>query len=111
MKLKDKEKVVQSWIEKNGCASFDLKGGQIIFHDGGGFYVKKRVEYVPKIELKKITEGRWKGGAEVVDIKGTKQRLEFYDCYYAFEDLDGTISRLKRMKKMLNGIGYKTNYN
>lgn len=110
MRLKDKQKVVQSWIEKNGCASFDLKDRQIIFHDGGGFSVEKKVKYLPKIKLKKITEGKWKGGSEVVDIKGTRERCEFYDCYYAFEDLDETINRLRRMKKMLNDIGYKTSY-
>ena len=109
--LKKKQEVVQSWIEKNGCASFDLKNRQIIFHDGGGFSVDKRIKYLPKFKTEKITEGKWKGGAKLVYIKGTKERYEFYDCYYAFEDLDETINRLRRMKKMLNDLGYRTSYN
>lgn len=109
MKLKDKQKIVDKWIENNGCASFDLKNKQIIFHDGGGFSVDKRIKYLPRRRLKPIKEGPFKGGAEFAEIKGPKVRHEFYDCYYSFCDLDDTINRLRRMKMMLNGLGYKTN--
>lgn len=108
--LNQKKKVIQKWIENNGGATFDLKERQIILHDGGGFSVKKEIRYLPKIKLEKITEGKWKGGAKVIDVKGTKKKYEFYSCYYCFEDLDETINRFRRMKKMLNDIGYKTNY-
>ncbi len=106
--LKNKRKIIDKWIEKNGCASFDLKDKQIIFHDGGGFSVEKRIKYLPRHRWKPIKEGPSKGGAEMVEIKGPKVRYEFYDCYYSFCDLDDTINRLRRMKKMLNDIGYKT---
>lgn len=112
MKLsrKQEEEIVQKWIENNGCASFDLKNKQIIFHDGGGFSVEKKIKYRSRFRFKPITEGRFKGGSELVDIKGPKVRYEIYDCYVHFIELDKTINRLRRMKKMLNGLGYRTNY-
>jgi len=113
MKLTKKQKdiVIQRWIEDNGAASFDLEDRQIILHDGGGFSVEKEIKYLPRHRLKKIKEGFNKGGAELVTMKGPKVKHEFYSCYYSFEDLDNTINYLRRMKKMLNDIGYKTNYN
>lgn len=103
-----KQKIVEEWTKNNGCATFDLKEKQIIFHDGGGFSVEKRIKYLPRHRWKPIKEGPLKGGAEMVDIKGPKVRYEFYDCYSSFCDLDEKINHLRRMKKMLNDIGYKT---
>lgn len=105
-----KRKVIDKWIEKNGGATFDLKDKQIIFHDGAGFWVKKEIKYLPRHRWKPITEGKWKGGAKLIDIKGPKVKYEFYSCYYSFEDLDETINYLRRIKKMLNDLGYKTDY-
>lgn len=107
--FKEKKKIADKWIEKNGCCTFDLKDEAIVFHDGGGFSVEKIIKYLPRTRWMPIKEGPFKGGAESVEIKGPKVRYEFYDCYYSFCDLDETINRLRRMKKMLNGIGYKTN--
>lgn len=104
----DKQKIIDKWIEKNGCASFDIEEEQIIFHDGAGFCIEKEIKYLPRRRLKPITEGPLKGGAELIKIKGPKVRHEFYKSYYSFCDLDDTINRLRRMKKMLNEIGYKT---
>ena len=107
--IKQKQKIADEWIAKNGCCTFDLKEEEIIFHDGGGFSVEKVVKYLPRHRWMPIKEGPSKGGASMVEIKGPKVRYEFYDCYYSFCDLEETINRLIRMKKMLNGIGYKTN--
>lgn len=103
-----KQKIVEKWTENNGCASFDLKEKQIIFHDGGGFSIEKIIKYLPRHRWKPIKEGSLKGGAEMVEIKGPKVRHEFYDCYSSFCDLDEKINHLRRMKKMLNDMGYKT---
>lgn len=107
---KKEELVASLWIEKNGGVNFNFKDEEYILFDGAGFYIEKEIKYLPKIKLKKITKGKWKGNAEVVDIKGTKQRHEFYSCHYCFKDLDEHINYLKRMKKMLNKLGYKTNW-
>lgn len=108
--LREKEKVAQEWAKKNGGASFDLKERQIILHDGGGFSIEKEIKYLPRRRLKPIVEGPLRGMIELVPIKGPKVRHEFYNCYYSFIDLDETINRLRRMKKMLNGLGYRTDY-
>ena len=108
--LAQKQKVIDKWIEKNGCATFDLKDRQIILHDGAGFCIEKEIKYLPRHRRKPITEGPLKGGVRIVKIKGPKVKHEFYSCYYSFEDLDETINHLRRMKKMLNSIGYRTEW-
>jgi len=108
--LKQKEKIAEEWIFRHGAASFDIKEGNIILHDGGLFSIETEVKYLPRTRFKPITEGRWKGGAELVNIKGPKVRHEFHDAYMWFEDLDDTISYFKSMKRMLNKLGYKTSF-
>lgn len=108
--LKQKEKITEKWKWSHGAASFDLKKRDVILHDGGLFSVEKSVKYLPRHKMKKITEGPWKGGAEVVDIKGPKVRHEFYDAYLWFEDVDHIISYFQSMKRMLNKLGYKTGF-
>lgn len=108
MKSKDKEKIIEKWRKNNGGASFNLKEEEIILHDGGGFSIEKTVKYLPRRRLKQIKEGPFKGCAEFAKIKGPKVRHEFYDCYYSFCDLDDTINYLRRMKTMLNDLGYDT---
>ncbi len=108
MRLKNKEKIIEKWIEKNGCASFDLKNEQIIFHDGAGFCIEKEIKYLPRHRWIPIKEGLLKGMSSLTEIKGPKVRHEFYKSYYSFCDLDDTINHLRRMKKMLNDLGYET---
>ncbi len=106
--LKKKNEIADKWIKDNGCASFDLKGEEIIFHDGGGFCIEKEIKYLPRHRWRPIKEGRFKGGAELVNIKGPKVKHEFYTSHYSFCDLDDHINFLRRMKKMLNSLGYET---
>jgi len=109
--LKQKEKITEEWKLQHGAASFDIKEGNVILHDGGLFSIETKVKYLSRTRFKPITEGRWKGGAELVNIKGPKVRHEFHDAYILFEDVDGMISYFKSMKRMLNKLGYRTGFN
>ena len=106
--LTEKKKIIEKWRRKGGWASFDLKNEQIIFHDGAGFCIEKEIKYLSRYRTYPIKEGLYKGGRRMVPIKGPKVKHEFYKSYYSFCDLDDTINHLRRMKKMLNSLGYET---
>jgi len=102
----EKEKIIKKWVEVNGAATFDLKEREIILHDGGILSVDKKIKYRPRSRWKEQDNGFFK----LVNIKGPKVRYEDYDCSLWFEELDETINYLRRMKAMLNGLGYRTNF-
>lgn len=147
MNKKEKEKIVNEWINKNGAAEFDLKNRNIILYDGGLF----SMENLPKIKAwtkykkgkpEKITLNgkestvypinfiprKYKGKVDPnkvfnfiknkINKKNTfeeevlhffsMEKMDYISAIIWFEELDETINYLKRMKKMLNKIGYKT---
>lgn len=102
----NKQKIIEEWIKKNGCAGFDLKNRDIILYDGGLFSIeKKKVKRSKIVGYKKLPNGS-------VQILFSKKKTVPYEDYSAvmwFEDIEETIGYFKRMKEMLNKIGYKTN--
>ena len=74
------------------------------------FAVEKKIQYLPKLRLKKIrNEGGGKIVYEMVPSKGKKKdKHEIYKAYFWMEELDEFINYLKSMKKMLNSIGCDT---
>jgi hypothetical protein len=107
MKKKTKKQVLEEWIVNNGAADFDLKNQDILLPDGGLYWLKKEKYRGHKIVgYKKLPNG-------CVQILFSKKRLIPREKYYAviyFKELDETINYLKRMKRMLNKLGYKTNF-
>jgi len=103
---KEKEKVVKKWIHDNGAATFDLEERDILLHDGGLFSVEKKVKHRPRCRWKELPNGF----SELVSIKGPKVKYEDYECSFWFEELDETINYLRRMKTMLNSLGYRTSF-
>jgi len=101
---KQKRKIIDKWIWDNGAAKFDLKTRDIILCDGGLFSIEKN-----PIKLHKITG--WKelpnGNSQAIFSK-KKYKDNEYAAVFWFEELDENIEYLKRMKKMLNSIGYDT---
>lgn len=106
----DKRKVVAKWIKENGCAEIDIKNKEIWLLDGGLFAVDKKIQYLPKLRLKKIREdGEGKKVYEMIPSKGRKkEKQEVYKAYFWMQELDEFIDYLKSMKKMLNSIGCVT---
>ena len=103
---KTKKKIIEDWIIHHGAANFDLKKRDIILPDGGLFSIEKEKYKARKIiGHKKLPNGN-------VEILFSKKKLipsERYKATFWFQELDETISYFKRMKKMLNKLGYKTN--
>lgn len=102
---KYKQKIVKRWIEKNGASGFDFKNRDIIIWNGGLFYIDKYKYLAHKIIGKKKNKDGF------IEILFSKKKTISSEDYYAnlwFEDLDETINYFKRMKKMLNKIGIKT---
>lgn len=100
----DKQKIIDKWISRNGACTFDLKNKDIILHDGGLFSIDPKKVKRPKITgYKKLKEG----GSQVLFSKRKYTETD-YEATFWFEDLDETINYLKRMKRMLNKLGYRT---
>ncbi len=121
--MKNKRKIIDKWISNNGAATFDLKNRSIILHDGGLFAIEKEVKTETKTRMiidkkphEEIINGKTMEvyGCKSVPIKRkgelVKEKVEYYKNFLWFEELDETINYFKRMKQMLNKLGYKTNY-
>ncbi|MEK6859687.1 MAG: hypothetical protein AABX54_02625 [Nanoarchaeota archaeon] len=119
---KKERKILDKWISKNGAADFNLKERDIILPDGGLFSIEKETKVKPKTKMRfgklfeyKTPNGKaWKGHEiKFIPIKRNgktvKEKIDYYKAVFWFEDLDETINYFIRMKKMLKGLGYKTN--
>lgn len=119
---KTKQKIIKQWIQKHGAATFDLRDKNIILYDGGLFSIEKEVKIKPKTRVifgkPKETgiNGKMIKACEVkfIPIKRNgrtiKEKVEYYKANIWIEELDDIINYFKSMKKMLNKIGFKTNY-
>lgn len=117
-----KQKKVDNWIKRNGCASFDFNNRDIILWDGGLFAIEKEIKIKPKQRIifgkyKKIDlNGKTIKAHEMKFIPIRKKgkiingEYEYYKVNLWFEELDSTIKRLLSMKRMLNKIGFRTDY-
>lgn len=109
---KQQEEINNKWIRKNGAGIFDFKNRDIILYDGGLFAVEKEVKKCFRSRFVRIKKGPHKGMLMQQSMPWLPKRE--YNSYKAtlwFEELDETINYLKRMKKLLNELGYKTTYN
>lgn len=108
--MKNKRKVVEEWIRNNGAADFDLKKRDIILFDGGLFSIEKEKVMRHKILGQKKLPAKDGFGAcyEVIFSKKKTEPCEEYKAVFWMSELDETIDYLKRMKKMLNSLGYDT---
>lgn len=112
---KEQRKIVENWKQKHGCATFDLKGENIILYDGGLFSIEQKPVMRQKvIGFKKIPEininGKKIKGCSKVIFSKKKYKDNYFYVNIWFEELDETISYFKSMRKMLNDIGFATNY-
>ena len=112
MDLKQKRKIINKWVSNHGAAEFDLKSRDIIFFDGGLFSIEKKTKKVPRtrVLISKKPNERGNYPVKFIKVKGPKITQEDYKAYVWFEELEDTIQYLQSMKKMLNSIGYKTNF-
>lgn len=119
--MKNKRKIIDNWIKRNGAANFDLKNRDIILYDGGLFSIEKEIKIETKTRMitdkephEEIINGKKRKvyGCKFVPIKRkeklVKEKVEDYKAFLWFEELDETINYLKRMKSMLNKLGYNT---
>lgn len=111
---KKKQEIIEEWIKNHGCATFDLKGRNIIMHDGGLFSIEQKPVMRNKIiGFKKLPEiningKKIKGGSQVIFSKKKCKNTDFYVNLW-FEELDRTIAYFKSMSKMLRKLGFDTN--
>jgi hypothetical protein len=120
LQYKQRKKIIEKWINKNGAASFDLKNRDIILWDGGLFCIdketkiKNKTRMVIQKESSLVSNGKVFKGKEIkfIPIKKNgrfvKEKVDYYKAVFWFEELDETINYLKSMKKMLNKLGYET---
>ena len=105
MKKINKRKIIEEWIQRNGCAGFNLKEKGVILYDGGLFSIeKKKVKRSKIVGYKKLPGGY----VEVLFSKKKTVPYEDYSAIMHFENIEETINYFKRMKKLLNKLGYKT---
>lgn len=105
MKKTNRQKIIEEWIKRNGCAGFDLKNKNIILYDGGLLSIeKKKVKRSKIIGYKKLPDGY----TRILFSKKKTVPSEEYSAILWFEEVEETINYFKRMKKMLNKLGYKT---
>ena len=105
--MKAKQKIVDEWISKNGACSIDLKNTDIILHDGGLFAIEEKE--VMRHKILGFKNAKTPGYREVIfSKKKTEKGTEHFITLW-FQELDGTINYLKRLKKLLNKLGYNTN--
>ena len=121
---KEKEnKIIGEWIIRNGAAQFDTKNRNVILNDGGLFYIEKNVKIKPKTKmiLSKAPQTRIINGhkQKVFPVffrkikrngRQVKEKIEYYSANLWFEEIDDIILYFKKMKSLLNKLGYKTNY-
>ena len=115
MNTKQKQKIIQDWIEHHGAADFDCQKKDIILFDGGLFSVIKETKVVPKkkmVQYQKKGEKLWTVDFVPIKREGkiVKEKREYYKAMFWFEELDSTIRYLQSMKKMLQSLGYNTGY-
>lgn len=103
---KEKNKIVRQWIRNHGAVKFDFKNQDIILQDGLLFSIDKEIKNLHKIKRAKPTfDGRF-----AVELTKKKFRTECYQCKIMFQELNDMIEYLKDMKKLLNQLGYETEY-
>lgn len=119
---KAKQKKVENWIKRNGCATFDFKNKEVVLHDGGLFSVEKEIKIKPKTKIifgklhKTNINGKMIKTREMKLIpirkngKVINEECEYYKANIWFEEIDETINYFISMKRMLNKLGFKTNY-
>lgn len=104
----DKEQIIDDWIKNNGAASFNLEDRNIILYDGGLFSIDvKSIRTRKMVGTKKLENG----GQQMIFSKKRIIKDKEYKAILWFEELNETINYLRRMKRMLNKLGYKTNHN
>ena len=102
----NKETIIQKWIENNGACRIDIKNRDIILYDGGLFSIEsKKVKRKKIVGYKKLPNGN----SQVIFSKKATIPDVDYEATMWISELDETINYFKRMKKMLNKIGFKTN--
>lgn len=110
----NKSKVVENWIKNHGACSIDLKNKDIILHDGGLFSidVKSKIKPKTKLIINKKADKNGCYSCKFIPIKKNgkiiKEKVNYYNAIFWFEELNETINYLKGMEKMLNKLGYKT---
>jgi len=107
MNKKQKDKIIQKWIETNGACDINTKEHNIILYDGGLFAIEtEKIKRQKIVGFKPLPNGM----QECVFSKKKCVNDVEHKAYLWFCELDETINYLRRMKKMLNKLGYKTNY-
>ena len=110
---KEQEKIAEKWRQQHGGTTFDLKGRNILLHDGGLFSIEQKPVMRPRVTgFRKILEiningKKIKGGSEVIFSKKKYKDTDFYVNIW-FEELDETIAYFKSMSRMLRKLGFDT---
>jgi hypothetical protein len=112
---KEAEKINNEWLNKNGAGYFDFKNKDILLYDGGLFCVIVEKKKVPRTKGYIDKKHPIMKDGEIIGypfkspkIGGMINQYD-YKVNIWFQELDETINYLKRMKKLLNKLGYKTN--
>jgi len=104
---KEMIRVMELWKKNNGACTFDYKNREIILYDGGLFSIEKSKRKARKIVgYKELPNGM----SKLIFSKTKSVWTEDYKAILWIEELDETISYLKKMKNMLNNLGIDTNH-
>ena len=109
MTFKQKRKLIDKWISRNGACQIDLKDKNIILYDGGLFSIEKKIKYHSRTRMKDIKEGKYAGCVEIKEIRGSKVKYEDYEAILWISELRETINYLRRLERLLKKMGYRTN--
>lgn len=121
MNKQKEKKIIEEWIMKNGAAQFDTKNRVVLLNDGGLFAIQKEIKIKPKTrmiiskkpEIIKINNREEEGFPVIFkkvkrNGKQVKEKVEYLSSSIWFEEVDEAIDYFKRIKKLLNKLGYKT---
>ncbi len=104
--MKAKQEIIEEWINKNGACSIDSKNKDIILYDGGLFAIEEKE--VMRHKILGFKNAKTPGFKEAIfSKKKTEKGTEHFITLW-FQELDETINYLKRLKKLLNKLGYNT---
>lgn len=105
--MNKKEKLLQNFLEKNGCGvEIDYKNKDILIPEGGLWGIEKSFLKVKKIVgYKKLSNG----ATQILFSKKANHKVEHYKVIIWIEELRETINYLKRLEETLIKMGYNTN--
>jgi len=111
VKINEKEEAL-NFLVKNGCGiKFDFKNKDLWIPSGGLWYIEPNLKKEYQTGMKTFPSKTYPGWYGTKFYKKWWLPKKFYvdpKVNIWFNELDNTIRYLKKVKKLLNRLGYKT---